>query len=71
MGLLVDGKWVDQWYETESNQGEFKRQESLFRHWITADGSPGPTGSGGFEAAAGRYLTGHRITEADGVSTFR
>jgi putative glutathione S-transferase len=55
MGLLVDGKWVDQWYETESNQGEFKRQESLFRHWITADGSPGPTGSGGFEAEAGRY----------------
>lgn len=55
MGLLVDGKWVDQWYETESNQGEFKRQESLFRHWITADGSAGPTGSDGFEAEAGRY----------------
>ena len=55
MGLLVDGKWVDQWYETESNQGKFKRQDSLFRHWITADGSPGPTGSGGFEAQAGRY----------------
>jgi len=35
MGLLVDGKWVDQWYETKSNQGEFKRQESLFRHWIS------------------------------------
>ena len=55
MGLLVDGKWVDQWYETKSNQGEFKRQESLFRHWITADGSAGPTGSEGFEAEAGRY----------------
>ena len=55
MGLLVDGKWVDQWYETESNQGAFKRQESLFRHWITADGSPGPTGSDSFEAETGRY----------------
>lgn len=55
MGLLVDGKWVDQWYETKSNQGEFKRQESLFRHWITTDGSAGPTGSEGFEAEAGRY----------------
>ena len=55
MGLLVEGKWVDQWYETESNQGEFKRQESLFRNWITADGSAGPTGSGGFAAEAGRY----------------
>ena len=55
MGLLVDGKWVDQWYETESNQGEFKRQESLFRNWVTADGSPGPSGTGGFKAEAGRY----------------
>lgn len=55
MGLLVEGKWVDQWYETESNQGEFKRQDSLFRHWVTADGSPGPSGKGGFEAARGRY----------------
>jgi putative glutathione S-transferase len=55
MGLLVDGTWVDQWYETESNQGAFKRQESLFRDWITADGSPGPAGNGGFKAEAGRY----------------
>ncbi|MEH6585173.1 MAG: glutathione S-transferase family protein [Halioglobus sp.] len=55
MGLLVEGKWVDQWYETESNQGEFKRQESLFRNWVTADGSAGPTGTGGFAAEAGRY----------------
>jgi putative glutathione S-transferase len=55
MGLLVDGKWVDQWYETASNQGAFKRQESLFRNWITADGSPGLSGDGGFKAEAGRY----------------
>ena len=55
MGLLVNGEWVDQWYETESNKGEFKRQESLFRNWITPDGAPGPTGEGGFAAEAGRY----------------
>jgi len=55
MGLLVDGNWVDQWYETGSNKGEFKRQDSLFRHWITADGSAGPTGDSGFKAEAGRY----------------
>ena len=55
MGLLIDGKWADQWYETDSNKGEFKRQESLFRNWVTADGSPGPTGTGGFAAEAGRY----------------
>ncbi|MCX2979595.1 glutathione S-transferase family protein [Halieaceae bacterium IMCC14734] len=55
MGLLVDGKWADQWYETEANQGEFKRQDSLFRNWITADGSAGPSGAAGFKAEAGRY----------------
>lgn len=55
MGLLVEGKWVDQWYDTSSSDGEFKRQDSLFRNWITPDGSAGPTGEGGFPAEAGRY----------------
>lgn len=55
MGLLVEGKWVDQWYDTESTGGAFKRQASQFRNWITADGQPGPTGEGGFRAESGRY----------------
>lgn len=55
MGLLVNGKWVDQWYETKSSGGEFVRQDSVFRNWITADGSAGPTGESGFKAEAGRY----------------
>lgn len=55
MGLLVDGKWHDQWYDTEGSGGRFIRQESQFRNWITADGSPGPSGEGGFKAEAGRY----------------
>jgi putative glutathione S-transferase len=55
MGLLVEGRWVDQWYDTGSNQGKFKRQDSLFRNWVTADGSAGPTGSSGFKAESGRY----------------
>ncbi len=55
MGLLVEGKWADQWYETEANQGQFKRQDSLFRHWITPDGAAGPSGEDGFQAEAGRY----------------
>ncbi len=55
MGLLVDGKWVDQWYDTKSSGGAFKRQDSMFRNWVTADGSAGPSGEGGFEAEAGRY----------------
>ncbi|WP_417456431.1 glutathione S-transferase family protein [Kordiimonas sp.] len=54
MGLLIDGKWHDQWYDTKSD-GRFKRQESAFRNWITATGEAGPSGSGGFKAEAGRY----------------
>jgi putative glutathione S-transferase len=55
MGLLVEGKWVDQWYDTKSNNGKFARSESQFRNWVTADGSAGPSGEGGFKAEAGRY----------------
>lgn len=55
MGRLVDGVWKDEWYDTESSGGKFKRQDSVFRNWVTADGSAGPTGEGGFRAEAGRY----------------
>lgn len=55
MGLLVDGVWKDQWYDTESTGGRFVRKDSQFRNWITADGAPGPSGEGGFKAEAGRY----------------
>lgn len=55
MGLLVEGKWTDKWYDTKSTGGAFKRQESAFRNWVTADGSAGPTGDAGFKAEAGRY----------------
>ncbi len=55
MGLLVDGKWHDQWYDTSSTGGRFVRSDAQFRNWITADGAAGPTGSGGFKAEPGRY----------------
>ena len=55
MGLLIDGKWHDSWYDTKDSGGAFKRQEANFRNWITADGSAGPSGDGGFKAEAGRY----------------
>ena len=55
MGLLIDGKWHDRWYDTASTGGRFVRKESAFRNWVTPDGSPGPTGTGGFRAEAGRY----------------
>ncbi len=55
MGLLVDGHWQDQWYDTASTGGRFVRKDAQFRNWVTADGTAGPTGSDGFKAEAGRY----------------
>ncbi|MDE1146270.1 MAG: glutathione S-transferase family protein [Azospirillaceae bacterium] len=55
MGLLVDGEWRDTWYDTKSTGGRFVRKDSAFRNWVTADGSAGPSGEGGFQAEPGRY----------------
>jgi putative glutathione S-transferase len=55
MGLLIDGTWHDQWYDTKASGGAFERQESRFRNWVTSDGRAGPTGTGGFKAESGRY----------------
>ena len=55
MGLLQEGRWVDKWYNTKDTGGRFVRRASQFRNWITTDGSPGPSGEGGFKAEAGRY----------------
>ncbi len=55
MGLLVEGAWCTDWYDTESTGGKFVRKDSNFRNWITVDGEPGPSGVGGFKAESGRY----------------
>ncbi|MGO3008373.1 MAG: glutathione S-transferase family protein [Psychrobacter celer] len=55
MGLLVEGKWQDQWYDTKSSGGRFQREDAGFRNWVTADGSAGPSGVGGFKAEPNRY----------------
>lgn len=55
MGLLVEGKWQDQWYDTEATGGRFQRDLSRFRNWVTIDGSAGPSGSDGFKAEPNRY----------------
>jgi len=54
MGLLVEGRWQDQWYQS-SKDGAFQREQAQRRNWLTADGKPGPSGVGGFAAEAGRY----------------
>lgn len=39
MGLLVDGQWRDQWYDTKASGGRFVRKDSAFRHWVRRNGS--------------------------------
>jgi glutathionyl-hydroquinone reductase len=53
MGLLVDGVWQDD--VSRTTNGRFVRPSSVFRNFVTTDGSPGPTGQGGFPAETGRY----------------
>ncbi|MGB1863485.1 MAG: glutathione S-transferase family protein [Candidatus Puniceispirillum sp.] len=55
MGLLQEGRWVDQWYNTKDTNGRFVRRSPQFRNWITPDGAAGISGSGGFKAESGRY----------------
>ncbi|GDY26328.1 glutathione S-transferase family protein [Agarivorans sp. Toyoura001] len=73
MGLLVDGKWQDKWYETKENKGRFVRSEAQFRNWVTADGSAGPSGKEGFKAEAGRYhlYVSHACPWANRTMIFR
>ena len=49
MGLLVEGKWVDQWYDTKDTGGKFVRKDASFRNSVMADGASG------YKAEAGRY----------------
>lgn len=55
--MLIDGKWSGAWhpFQKADTAGRFIRQTSSFRHWVTPDRSPGPTGEGGFPAETGRY----------------
>ena len=49
MGLLIEGRWHDQWYDTKNSGGAFVRPETQFRQWVKADGSTP------FRPEAGRY----------------
>ena len=53
MGLLVNGAWQEDISRTTG--GRFVRPSPRFRNFVTADGSAGPSGEGGFPAEAGRY----------------
>ena len=55
MGFFVDGVWQEDTDANRHERGRFVRTPSVYRNWITADGSAGPSGEGGFAAAPGRY----------------
>lgn len=55
MGVMIDGVWHAEEPKSDGKDGAFKRPETAFRNWVTADGSAGPTGTDGFKAEPGRY----------------
>jgi glutathionyl-hydroquinone reductase len=59
MGLLVDGAWKEdstgREFGLRAPDGQFVRTATAFHNYVTADGSPGPTGKGGFPAEPDRY----------------
>jgi putative glutathione S-transferase len=48
MGLLVNGEWVDRWYDTSAQGGRFERSPSAFRQWVRRGDAKHP-------ATPGRY----------------
>jgi putative glutathione S-transferase len=55
MGFLLKGAWRDDAEFPRDPSGHFVRPDASLRNWVTADGAPGPSGIGGFEAEPGRY----------------
>ena len=55
MGFMLGGKWNNDDQIPSDARGHFIRADSRFRHWITPDGSAGPSGDKGFKAEPGRY----------------
>ncbi|GAA3250270.1 glutathione S-transferase family protein [Sphingomonas yabuuchiae] len=55
MGNMMAGIWHADGLFKSDEKGSFKRPDSGFRDWVTADGEPGPDGQTGHRAEAGRY----------------
>ena len=56
MGVMIDGVWHTEDPGFSGNAaGRFERPESPLRSWVTREGSPGPSGRGGYRAETGRY----------------
>lgn len=55
MGLLIDGKWHVQWYDTKATQGKFVRSQSQFRNWVMDPKTYDENDKSHFPAESGRY----------------
>ncbi len=55
MGLLIDGKWYDQGYDTEKNEGKFIRSASQFRNMMTDESAAEKSAENSFKAEKDRY----------------
>ncbi len=55
MGVMIEGVWHVEDPKSEVKDGRWQRPDSPLRSWVTPDGSPGPSGEGGYKAEAGRY----------------
>src|SRR3954465_4824367 len=54
-GEVIDGVWHPRFHNTKATGGRFQRGQPKYRNWVTPDGGAGPSGTGGFPAARGRY----------------
>lgn len=54
---MIEGRWTtdEDFAVMEFSEGRYARTPSVIRHWVTPDGTAGPTGEGGFKAEPGRY----------------
>lgn len=54
MGELIDGKWHRTGFDSIMTDGRLERKPSVFRGWLSSDGSA-PAGVRGFKAEPGRF----------------
>lgn len=55
MGQLLNGRWVDTAPVDNDADGNFHRHPTVFRHWITSDGSSHNSSEDQFKAEVNRY----------------
>jgi putative glutathione S-transferase len=57
VGLLIDGRWHDQWYDTSAGGGCLVPPESGFRNWVPTTARPARQGSAATELKPGVIIS--------------